>query len=57
MAAGQQALAERFGLTRDQVRYALKQVQGRFVPLLRDQVGSEADVGEEIRELMALLGD
>ena len=57
----QHALAERFGVTRDQVRYALKQAQERFVGLLRaevrDQNGSEADVGEEIRELMALLGD
>jgi RNA polymerase sigma factor (sigma-70 family) len=56
----QQRLAERFHLSRDQVRYALEQVQKWFVVLLRaevrDQVGSEADVGDEIRELMTLLG-
>jgi len=56
----QQELAERFGLTRDQVRYALEVVQRRFVSMprreVRDQVGSEEEVGDEIRELLALLG-
>lgn len=57
--ATQQALADRFGLTRDQVRYALMQVQQWFVVLLRaevrDHVEADADVGDELRELMALL--
>ncbi len=56
----QQELAERFGLTRDQVRYALEMVQKRFAHLLRQavagQVGSEEEVNDEIRELLALLG-
>jgi RNA polymerase sigma-70 factor (ECF subfamily) len=58
--ATQEALAARFRLTRDQVRYALGQVRQWFVVLLRaevrDQVGSEAEVDEEIRDLLALLG-
>ncbi len=56
----QHELAERFGLTRDQVRYALEMVQKRFVHLLRkavaDQVASEEEVSDEIRDLLALLG-
>jgi DNA-directed RNA polymerase specialized sigma24 family protein len=59
-AATQQALAYEFGMTRDQVRYALGQVQQWFVILLRgevaDQVGPGADVDQEIRELLLLLG-
>ena len=42
-------------VTRDQVRYALKEVLARFQRLLRqelrDQVGSEADIDEELRGL------
>src|SRR5262249_8139641 len=34
----QQALAERFGVTRDQVRYALNQAEGQFASLLRAEV-------------------
>lgn len=56
----QQALAIRFRLTREQVRYALEQVRQGFLVLLRaevaDQVGSEAEIDEEIRELLKLLG-
>ena len=56
----QEALGSRFGLTRDQVRYALDMTQKRFVHFLReevrDQVGSEAEVDNEVRELLALLG-
>ncbi|MBV9125168.1 MAG: sigma-70 family RNA polymerase sigma factor [Planctomycetes bacterium] len=56
----QQALAERFGMSRDQVRYALEIVQKRFAHFLReevrDQVHSEAEVADEIRDLLALLG-
>jgi RNA polymerase sigma-70 factor (ECF subfamily) len=51
----QEALAERFGVSRDQVRYALKQVGKRWERLLRqevrDQVGAGADVEEELRKL------
>jgi len=56
----QEALAERFRVTRDQVRYALEETNRQFIKLLRaevaDQVGSEGDVEAEIRELDALLG-
>ncbi len=56
----QQQLAERFGLTRDQVRYALDLVQKRFAHLLRreagEQVGSDQEADEEVRELLELLG-
>ncbi len=58
--ASQQALADRFGLSREQVRYGLEQVKGWFVVLLRaevrDQVGPDADVGAEVNDLLALLG-
>jgi RNA polymerase sigma-70 factor (ECF subfamily) len=57
----QHALADRFGVTREQVRYGLEQVRQWFAILLRaevrEQVGSEADVGAEIRELLALLAN
>jgi RNA polymerase sigma-70 factor (ECF subfamily) len=50
------ALATRFGLSRDQVRYAVEQVRKRSERLLRqeirDQVGSEADVEDEVRKLL-----
>lgn len=56
----QQALAHRFGVSREQVRYGLEQATQRFRQYLRqevrDQVGPKADVGAEIRELMGLLG-
>jgi RNA polymerase sigma-70 factor (ECF subfamily) len=56
----EQELAERLGLSRDQVRYAKEQAEQSFRVLLRteirEQVGSEEEVGDEIRELMALLG-
>ena len=52
------ALAERFGLTRDQVRYAMEQVRKRSERLLRqevrDQVGADVDLEEEIRKLAAI---
>ena len=57
----QQALAAEFNATRDQVRYALEQVESLFVEFLHaevaDQVGSQADIETEIRELEDLLGD
>lgn len=53
------ALAARFSLSRDQVRYAADQVNEQFVLLLRqevaDQVGTDADIDAEIRELESLL--
>jgi hypothetical protein len=56
----EQELANRLGLCRDQVRYAGEQAEQAFRVLLRaevrEQVGSEEEVGDEIRELMALLG-
>lgn len=52
----QEALAQRFDITRDQVRYALAQVRKRWERLLRqeirDQVGGNVDVEEEIRKLL-----
>jgi hypothetical protein len=52
----QEALAKRFGVSPQQVRYALEEVQGRYERFLRqevrDQVGAEADVEEEIRGLL-----
>jgi DNA-directed RNA polymerase specialized sigma24 family protein len=52
----QDALAERFGVSRDRVRYALDQVRKRWERLLRqevrDQVGADVDVEEEIRKLL-----
>jgi RNA polymerase sigma-70 factor (ECF subfamily) len=55
----EQALGKRLGLSRDQVRYAREQTEQAFRVLLRrevrDQVGSEEEVGDEIRELMELL--
>lgn len=52
-------LARRTGLTHDQVRYALEQTQQWFRALLRkevrEQVGSDEEVGDEIRELLACL--
>jgi len=58
--ASHQDLAEKFGMTREQVRHALKVVKDRFMRLLRaevrDQVDSERDINEEIRELIELLG-
>ena len=56
----QQALADELGISRDQVRYALEQTTKWFRHLLRrevrDQIGSQANVGDEIHELMSRLG-
>jgi hypothetical protein len=55
----QEEVAKKLGLTRDQVRYALDRTEEQFVGLLRaeiaDQVGSSAEIGEEIQELERLL--
>ncbi len=52
----EEALAERFGVSRDQVRYALEQVRKRWERLVRqevrDQVGADVDVEEEVRKLL-----
>jgi RNA polymerase sigma-70 factor (ECF subfamily) len=52
----QEALAARFGVSRDQVRYALDEVGKRHARLvrqeLRDQVSSEAELEEELRDLL-----
>jgi hypothetical protein len=52
-------LGNQLGLSRDQVRYAREQTEQAFRVLLRrevrDQVRSEEQVGDEIRELMELL--
>jgi hypothetical protein len=58
-AAAQEDLARRFGTTRDRVRYGLKQTEDWFRVLLRaevrDQVGSAAEVDDEVGELLRLL--
>lgn len=57
--ATQDALGQRFGMTRDQVRYAVDQVEKRFRRLLlaevRDQVHEENAVEDEAGELFKLL--
>lgn len=57
--ATQESLGQRFGMTRDQVRYAIDQVEKRFRRLLlaevRDQVYEENEVEDEVGELLDLL--
>jgi hypothetical protein len=57
----QEALAAKYGLTRDAVREGLAKAQKRFERLLRaeirEQTGSEDDIDEEIRELQRWLKD
>jgi RNA polymerase sigma-70 factor (ECF subfamily) len=52
----QEALAARFGVSREQVRYALEEVGKRYARFLRqevrDQVGSEKEGDDEIRGLL-----
>jgi RNA polymerase sigma-70 factor (ECF subfamily) len=59
-AATQEALGQRFGMSRDQVRYAQEKVEQRFAHYLREEVqheiGADADLDDEVRELLALLG-
>lgn len=56
----QEELGVRFGLDRDGVKYRLQQVKHAFLVKLRaavrDQVGSDAEVDQEIGELLTLLG-
>jgi RNA polymerase sigma-70 factor (ECF subfamily) len=55
-----QALAEHFGLTLDQVRHRLRLAANRFDRLLRAELRHqgvpEAEIEDEIRELLRLLG-
>jgi DNA-directed RNA polymerase specialized sigma24 family protein len=55
----QEALAEEFGQSRDQVRHILDVVRKHWERLLRaevrEQVGSEAEIDDEIRDLQQLL--
>jgi RNA polymerase sigma-70 factor (ECF subfamily) len=56
----QDTLAERLGLSRDRVQVILRRMRAHFDRLLRaeirEQVGGEAEVDDEIRELQRLLG-
>ena len=58
-ALSQQALAERFGKTRDEVRGILDRMKKRCLRLLRNELrdhgGSETDVEAEAAELLSLL--
>jgi len=55
----QQAIADRFHCTRDQVRYGLEEVRRQFLEFLRaevaDQAGSDADLDIEVGELQQSL--
>jgi RNA polymerase sigma-70 factor (ECF subfamily) len=55
----QQAVADKLQITRDQVRYGLETANRQFSELLRaevaEQVGSDADIEEEIRDIQRLL--
>jgi DNA-directed RNA polymerase specialized sigma24 family protein len=55
----QQALADDLHVSRDQIRYGLEEVQGKFIEFLKnelaDQVDSEDDLDKEILELEQLL--
>jgi RNA polymerase sigma-70 factor (ECF subfamily) len=55
----QEELAQRLGMSRDQVRYRLKQVTAWFGALLRarlrHEVGSDVEIDVEVRELQAAL--
>ena len=57
----QQALAERFRLLRDQIRYALEQTNQEFARLFRaavaGQVASDEEIDAEIRDIERLVGD
>lgn len=58
-AAAQQNLAERFRISRDQIRYCLEMTSNEFASLLRkevaDQVGSQDEVDAELSDLLRLL--
>jgi RNA polymerase sigma factor (sigma-70 family) len=57
--ATQEQLAAAFGLSRDQVRYALDQTRQWFKHLLREEVRketvSEDELNDEVRELLAVI--
>lgn len=54
----QEAVAEHFGISRDQVRSAVDRVKKRFESLLRqeirDQVGPDVDIEEEMSKLLPM---
>jgi hypothetical protein len=56
----QESLARRFSLPRDQYRYALEKTKQRYRHFLHEEVsqevGADADIADEVRELLALLG-
>ena len=56
----QQALADQLGISRDQVRYGLKEAESQFSRLLRaevaDQVDNQTDTDDEIDDLYGFLG-
>jgi hypothetical protein len=58
---GQKAVAKHFGISRHQVCYAVEQVKKRYDGLLRqelrDQVGADVDVDEEIQKLLPIRRD
>lgn len=60
MPGTQQELATRFGLTRDALRHRLAVTEKRLVRLLRaevrEQVGSEAEIDQELADLREWLG-
>ena len=55
------ALAQHLGVTRDQVRYGLEEVETKFIEFLRaelaDQVASPSELDQEIRDFRELLGN
>ena len=57
----QQALAERYRSSRDQIRYALEQTNQEFARLFRaavaGQVASDEEIDAEIRDIERLVGD
>ncbi len=54
----QESLAQRFGLSRDQIRYVQRQTRTRFLDLLRMEVECQVESGDEvdheIREILLL---
>jgi RNA polymerase sigma-70 factor (ECF subfamily) len=54
----QEALGQRLGLTRDQVRYAQRQAETRFLQLLRSEIDCQVDspdeIENELREILSL---
>jgi RNA polymerase sigma-70 factor (ECF subfamily) len=51
----QDALGERFGLSREQVAYRLRVARARFERYVRDEVGAEPGADDEVGALLTLL--